>query len=83
MAKHFGGGAPWPWLETLGRRRLMRVYAVYERQAVEEEIVNEHLYPGKGREPKTLPSPRRMRVLVDERIAKRRAEEREEAEREA
>jgi hypothetical protein len=77
LAKHFGGGAPIPWLVTLSRRALMRWYAVYERQALEEEIANEHLCPPPPAKPKPLPSPRRMRALVDERIAKRREEEQE------
>jgi hypothetical protein len=81
LAKYYGGGAPWPWLETLGRRELMRKYAVYERQSMEEEIANEFRFPDPPAKPKPLPGPVRMRALVDERIAKRREEERREAER--
>jgi len=80
LAKYWGGGAPIQFLERLGRRALMRWYAVYERQAVEEEIVNGILYPDSKRGLQ-VPPPRQLRALVDKRIAERRAAEREEAER--
>ena len=54
---------------------MMRWYAVYERQSVEEEIASEYLHPEPPAKSRALPAPRRMRVLVDERIAKKREEE--------
>lgn len=44
---------------------------MYERQTVEEQIVNEHLYPKSGKA-KEIPSPYRMRSLVDARISEKR-----------
>lgn len=78
LAKHWGGGAPIPWLMTLRRRELMRWYAVYERQTEEERLVAEFLHPKEGK-PRPLPSSRRLRAMVDERIAAKREREREEA----
>jgi len=68
LAKHFGGGLPFSELERKTHRQIMRYYRVYERQAVEEEIRNEHLHPSQGK-PRKLPPPLKMRELVDERIA--------------
>ena len=50
----------------------MRWYAVYERQTVEEAIVNDHLYPPNGQQRKQVPDPILMRKLVDERLRERR-----------
>jgi hypothetical protein len=75
LAKHFGGALPFERLEGMTRRRMLWYYARYERQAVEEEIRNEYLYPPPPAKARTLPSPARMAALVDERIAKYHASE--------
>lgn len=46
-------------------------YDIYELQATEEEVVSEKLYDDKGNK-KILPSPVRIRELVNEKIKKRR-----------
>jgi hypothetical protein len=46
---------------------VMRYYRIFEYQAVEEEIRNEHLFPKSGK-PKELPKPERMAELVRQRI---------------
>ncbi len=69
LAKHFGGALPFERLEGMTRREMMWYYRRYERQAVEDEIRNEYLYPASGK-PKALPSPARMRELVEARIRK-------------
>ena len=73
LAKHFGGALPFERLESMTRRKMLWYYARYERQAVEEEIRNEYLFPPPPAKPRTLPTPARMAALVDERIAAGRA----------
>ena len=59
-------------LLEMGRRELMFWYRIYERQAVEEEIVNECLFPPGGGKPRKVPGPARMKQLVEERIQRAR-----------
>jgi hypothetical protein len=67
LAKHFGGALPFDRLEQMTRRQMARYYQIYEYQAIEEEIRNEHLFPKVGK-PKELPKPERMAELVRARI---------------
>lgn len=69
LGKYFGGALPFERMERMTRRELQRYYRVYEKQAVEEEIRNEYLYPPSGKS-RTLPSPIKMKALVKERIEK-------------
>lgn len=57
---------------SLGKRELMRWYAVYQRQTTEEAIANEYLYPPAGQKPRKLPPPEQMRQMVDQRLAELR-----------
>ena len=70
LAKHFGGALPFSRLEAMTRRQMLWYYARYERQAVEDEIRNEYLYPAPPAKPKALPVPARMAELVEARIRK-------------
>jgi hypothetical protein len=68
LAKHFGGALPFVQLEKMTSRQIDRYYRIYEWQATEENIVNEHLYPPHPAKPKALPKPERMAQLVEQRI---------------
>lgn len=59
---------PFSRLEKMTSRQVDRYYRIYEWQATEENITNEHLYPAHPAKPKALPKPEKMAVLVEQRI---------------
>ena len=69
LAKYFGGALPFSEIEKHGRRWKMHYYRIMERQQAETEIADSFRFPSDGSKPKDLPSPKRMRVLVDKKIA--------------
>jgi len=71
LAKYFKGGLPARDIIEMPLREVKQWYKLYERQVVEQGIQNKYLYPLSGK-PLPLPSPERMRKMVDNEIKKRR-----------
>lgn len=71
LGKYFKGAYPIPELMKLKRSEILFWYNIYELQITEEEIVNGILNPKRGN-PGRLPSPEKMRKLVNEKIKQRR-----------
>jgi len=71
LAVHFGGALPFERLECMTSRQIDRYYRVYEWQAIEEQIRDEHLHPAPPAKAKGLPSPENMAKLIRKRIAER------------
>ena len=76
LAKYFGGALPFNELEQHGRRWKMHYYRLMERQQAETEVVDSFRNPPDGK-PKTLPSPKKLRSLVDKKIAEWHEEQNE------
>lgn len=67
LALHFGGAFPFSEIMSKTRRELDLYVRIYERQAAEQQITDEYLYPADGKK-RQLPDAKKMRSLVDERI---------------
>jgi hypothetical protein len=69
VAKYFGGATSWEYLLNLTFREVWFIYEIYEYQATYDQVVNELSHDQKTGKQKTLPSEKRIREIVDARIA--------------
>ena len=73
LARFFKGGLPISYMMGLKWRDIKYWYDIYILQSTEEEVIQELSYDSKGNK-RTLPKPERIREIVNERIAEKKGE---------
>jgi len=71
LARFFKGGLTIPHMEGMKWKEILFWYDIYEIQATEEEVVHDLGFDKNGKK-KKLPSYKRIREVVEEKIKERR-----------
>jgi hypothetical protein len=72
VAKYFGGATSWEYLLSLTFPEVWFLYEIYEYQATYDQVRDELSKDPKTGKPRSLPSEKRIREIVDARIAESR-----------